>query len=244
VSAVSRQASSTRLAAVLVLALVLGLGGCGRTSRSARSVVDAALARTEAAGSAHFVTEWSVIGGTSSEALGSVNFARSQLAYTLYGVASGNGSEDVRQIGHALYHKFVLAPTNPASPGGVVSHLGLSHWEVQGTNQPVTAPMGPLGALLRTEGVAVVGSAELSGVKTTAYRVSVPGSALSGVHEEPYFIYVWLDNKGRIYNMSAKEVQTGTKGPKAPLRTSISTTLADFGAPVDVQVPVGARTMR
>jgi hypothetical protein len=91
--------------------------------------------------------------------------------------------------------------------------------------------------------VTVVGRAALSGVRTTEYRVSIPGSALPGMYVEPYLIYVWLDKKGRIRNMLAREVETGIKGRAAPLSISVSTTLSDFGAPVHVQAPADARAV-
>jgi glyoxylate carboligase len=125
-----------------------------------------------------------------------------------------------------------------------MGYLGLSHWELQRTDQPVTVPFVPLGALSRNNGVTVVGRAVLAGVSTTEYRVSVPASAVPGMHIEPYVAYVWLDKKGRIRNMLARWVGTGTKGREAPLTTSVSTTLSDFGAPVRVQAPAGARALR
>jgi hypothetical protein len=166
------------------------------------------------------------------------------LTLRLSGGAPGKEQEEVLQVGHTLYHKFIVPPTSAALPGGVVGYLGLSRWEVQHTDQPVTAFVGLLGAVSGKDPVAVVGRGTVLGTSTTEYRSSIPGSRFSGMHLEPYYLDLWLDHEGRVRRAWSSEVETGIKGRKAPLRFTVSTTFSDFGAPVHVQAPSGAGTPR
>jgi len=224
----------------------VGLAGCGTTTSPARSAVDASLARTEAAGSARFVTINTVVGSATSTTIGWVDFTRSQLRLVRYdGLPSSVTAQyEVRQLGHTLYHRFILVPTKLASPGGVVGYLGLSRWDVQHTDQPVTASIVPLGWFSGADRVTVIGRATVSGTGTMEYRVRVPGSTFSRAHLEPFYLYLWLDHEGRIRRASCSEVETGLNGRRGPLQLTISTTLSDFGAPGHVQAPPHAPTPR
>jgi hypothetical protein len=176
--------------------------------------------------------------------VGWVNFAHSQLTMVTYrGTPSlSTEREDVRQVGHAVYHKFVVAvPKGAALPkdaagGGVLAYLDLSRWDVQRTDQPVAAQALPLGAFSGAGSVNVVGSATVSGVSTTEYRVAMPGRTLSGTKLEPFTVDIWLDHQGRVRRTWSSEVET-SKWRSGTLRFTIMTTLSDFGAPVHVQTP-------
>ena len=244
--------------AAVLLALVLA--ACGSPSASKASGSDAALLRiknaverTEAAGTAHLVTD-SVTKTASSQGSGSksqqshlttvgdIEFAGPDLALsttTQSGSTSPSGATAI-YVGKHLY-------LNASPPGGP--------W----VKEPYREPYPYLGAVqaealtAATGPVTVVGTRDLDGRTTTEYSIPMPGSTttepLTNDNNQPYteeiriapfVLSVLLDADGRIVRTQATLVATVSGTPHAAVEQT-TTNLSDFGEAVHIAAP--ARTL-
>lgn len=235
----------------LVLLLALLVAACGSSTASNSRGSDAALLRvqnavqrTEAAGTAHLVTN-SIDSGKGSNSVthltivGDIRFAGPDLSLTTT-VQSPNSSparpETQVCIGTNLY---IGISSNPDS------------W-VRGTCHQPYAYLGavPTKALTTTQGpVTVVGVRQVDGERATEYLVPMPGSTQSvaatnsnnqpykiRVSAKPFVLSLWLDAAGRIVQTQATVTTTSSRqGGSSVERTT--TTLSDFGKVVHIVAP-------
>jgi hypothetical protein len=253
--------------ALLVPALLLAACGSSGTvatpgPTTALSTVHRAVARTEAAGTAHLVQSTltrSTLGGTSTEpvsgtslsVVGDIRFAgpdlsatttsRSMLPSPSSGSVPGPQSSSTTTTSRSVWlgpHLYQEVPPGPV-------------W----TELPVRTPISFLGIVpthfLETAPgpVTDVGHREIDGQVTTEYLVPVPRSEhdvpLTDSHDHPYTarfttdpftLAVWLDGAGRIVRTSGSEVVTSPR-PSGKERQTTTVTLSAFGEPVHIVAP-------
>jgi hypothetical protein len=233
----------------LLLALLLAACGSSNISNSASS--DAALMRirnavqrTEAAGTAHLVTDSldSGVGSSSANHLtivGDIRFAGPDLSLTST-VQTQNSSASPPEmqvcIGTSLY---LNASSNPGD------------W-VRGTCHQPYAYLGvvPTKALMATEGpVTEVRVQEQDGERTTEYMVPIPASvqSVAATHSNnqpykirisvaPFVLSVWLDGAGRIVRTQGTLRATSSRKSGSSVQRT-TTTLSDFGKVVHIVAP-------
>jgi len=213
------------------------------------------VARTEAAGTAHFVADSDTSSSTGREpaqritAVGDIRFAGPDLSLTttIRSVPPPSGSSTAS----------ATASTTLAIYLGRHLYLGFPPPRSTWTETTVPTPYPYLGAvttqvLQHTNGpVTVVGHRQVDGRATTEYHVPVPASVQTN-HESdahnrpfdghisfaPFVLFVWLDSAGRIVRTSATVVASTSQRP-GTVREVATTTLSAFGEPVHVVAPTG-----
>ncbi len=239
-------------------ALAVLVAGCGSSaavhgsgSADALRRIHAAVGRTEAAGSAQLVSITDSHGGSGGVAsrstagqayhlasIGHISFAGPDLVVTRT-VTSANGTSPTTS---AIYLGNTLYLNSSSRPGGWVRtnvHQGYAY-------------LGPVqtSALTTTTGpVTVAGSGVVGGQPATKYLVPIPASTQTVpltssknqpyddiIHIAPFVLSVWLDRAGRIVRTQATQVATSPQSPKGVVESS-TTTLSDFGVPVQITAP-------
>lgn len=194
------------------------------------SPVASAVARTEAARTAHFVVltgQGSPYQVVATAKVGEVDFAHEALAMTLYsGTPSAKTrAAEVRQIGLVKYEHVTK---------GILDSVG---WSKTRAARQLIDLQFPLDAVPAGARAVVVGHGRADGAVTTEYRLSEGASKLDSTRVPPHDLYLWLDSRGRIRRAQQAEVETGFPGHPGRLRFWMSMTFSDFGAPVAVRVP-------
>ena len=253
--------------ALLSAAALAACGASGTTAPTAPATalarIHQAVARTEAAGTAHLAEETdtrSTLGGTSTHPLsadslrmvGALRFpgpdaelmttSRSRLPSATPGTSSTTTSTSSSRSIYLGRHLYMGVP-----PGPVWNELPFrspfTYLGVVPTRFLATAP-GP---------VTVAGHPEIDGRATTEYLVPVPRS----VHEvpltdssnrpstarfttAPFTLAVWLDDAGRIVRSSGAVVVTSSR-PAGTVREVTTTSLSAFGEPVHIVAPAVVR---
>jgi hypothetical protein len=241
------------------LALLLGLflAACGSSNGSsspntaaARSRVRDAIQRTEAAGTAHLVTDvnsrtsfgqHSASKAAESDVtiVGDIRFAGPDVSTTTTNRLGGSSSIYRGKEIHIGSKIYIQQP----GPG--------NEWVLTPERQPFTL-FGRVvtKALATAQGpVTTVGQKEVDGQATTEYLVHVPdslqvtrlskpinGQYLQRYRTEPYVIYVWLDGAGRIVRGKSTLFSTISDEPGSSDETII-TTLSKFGEAVHIEAP-------
>jgi hypothetical protein len=255
----------------VVLLSAVGLTACSSPSSTAPpgsaaalSRIRQAVARTEAAGTAHLVeasdSRWTP-GGTSTQPVsedhlgevGDIRFVGPDLALTttsrstLPSSASSSTSPDAPS-------------TTTTSSSSQSIYLGRRHYvrvppEPAWHEVPVHAPFAYLGAvttrfLETAQGpVTEEGHHEIDGRATTEFLVAVPRSVqrlpLTDSYNHPYTarlitapftLAVWLDAAGRIVRTEGAEVVTSSRST-GRARELLTATLSAFGEPVHIVAP-------
>ncbi len=264
-----REQRRTAAAAVPIALLGLVAAACGSSSAApttttsvARARVLAAVARTEAAGTAHMTVV------AQSHQTDGTGVLQSDVS------ANITTTGDVRFVGPEVALVITTASTVP-SPGGAPTsspstetahfvQIGRRSYEGAGAppvswiRRSATAPYPLLQVLgvgaLRSPSGAVTsrGSAMIDGERTSVYRIDVPdgtetqhdsGSAGQVRHmsSAPYTLTVWLDPDGRIVRASSSVVTilspTSESGGTTTVRQTQTATLDAFGAPVHIAAP-------
>ncbi len=207
-----------RLAALGVTVAALVVSGCGSTR--AQDAVASAIAKTEAAGSAHFA-----IGSNRGE----VDFADGELEMVRYragGPPPGRGRVYMKvvEVGYMAFSRLY------------VPLLDKEGWTAQRVPRRLNDLQFPLQLHLGSQ-VRAEGRTTILGTATTQYAVRMPGGTAYGVRVLPYSLHLWLDGSGRIRKASQTVVETGLPGSAEPKRFSSSIVFSDFGAPVHIRVP-------
>ncbi len=244
---------------------ILLVAACGGPGSSAPTSVPLALARirqavarTEAAGTAHLVETSdtrSALGATSAQPI-------TEVALTVVG--------DIRFAGPDLSLTTTSRSVLPAQTSNTVGtsssltiyvgrhlYLGIPPGP-QWAEAPYRTPYAYLGAVttrtLETARgpVTDVGSREVDGQPATGYLVPVPSSVgtvpLTDSHNQPYTerftfapftLSVWLDGTGRIVRTSGTVVVTSSKDA-GTVREETTTILSAFGEPVHIVAPAVA----
>jgi len=259
--AASRLAGLSLVPAVLLAACGSSGGAPAAGASAALTSIHRAVARTEAAGTAHLVQSdetRSTTGGTSTGAVsedslsmvGDIRFAGPDLSLTTTSrsnLSSSTGtpsnsttttsSRSVYLDGHLYMAAGQGAVWNELAVRTPFPYLGIV------TTHFLATATGP---------VTDAGHREIDGRATTEYLVPVPGSvrsvALTDSHNRPYTarfttapftLAVWLDGAGRIVRTSGAEVVTSPE-PTGTVRATTTVTLSAFGEPVHIVAP--ART--
>ena len=235
-------------------------------SAAALARIHQAVARTEAAGTAHLVDvsdTRSTLGGTSTHpasedsltVVGDLRFAGPDLSLTT--------------TSRSTLPATSTAPGAPSTTTSTTSsqsiylgrHLYVRPLPGPGWNElPVRTPYAYLGAVparfLETAHgpVTDAGRHEIDGRATTEYLVPVPRSEydakLTDSHNRaytarfttaPFTLSVWLDGTGRIVRTSGTEVITSER-PRGTVHETVSASLSAFGEPVHIVAP--ATTIR
>jgi hypothetical protein len=231
----------------LVGLLLASCGSSSATNSSGSSTalrrINAAVGRTEAAGSAHLetVVDTSRLSSTGSSASGAADHLTSVGDIRFDGpdvkttVQSGNPA--ISPITTAIYigsNQYTNASSDPhvwvrVSYRQRYPYLGA----VQTT--ALTTTTGP---------VTMAGSGEVDGQPATEYLVPLPGLTKTvansknqphgvHIHVAPFVLSVWLDRAGRILRTQATEEITGSQASVE----RITTTLSNFGEAVQISAP-------
>ena len=233
----------------LVATLVTASASAGASPVSVHSPsvlarIRASVARTERAGTAHFVTKVSASplsrpGSVQHlTTVGDIQFSRPNVSLVT-SVASPSSTPSLKTaqiyLGKALYIRYL-------NPEGAPS----SHWShgVSGHFYPYLGAVEPA-ALVHAQGpVKTVGINVIDGHPATEYAVAVPaitdslavpGSKTQYIEVRPFILDVWLNRSGVIVCTSATQIATGN-GSIVSGRTVI--TLSGFGEPVHISAPV------
>jgi len=242
----------------LVGLLLAGCGSSSTTNSSGSSTalrrINAAVGRTEAAGTAHLVTvavtsrpsgSNSSAGGAATHltAVGDIRFAGPEVKVTT-SVQSGKPAAATNPT--AIYigsHTYLNVSSDPNSWVRAPYHQNYPYaylGAVQAT--ALTTTKGP---------VTVAGTDQVDGQPATKYLVPIPRTtrtvALTNSENKPYNEYfrttpfvlsVWLDGDGRIVRTQATQTITTSEASwRGRAVESSTTTLSDFGEPVQITAP-------
>jgi hypothetical protein len=204
--------------------------------------VEAAVARTEAAGSAQFaltattsgrasnnapIPGGSTLGSGATSITGMVNFAADEVTMTIYNGPPGHSAKtaEVRVLGRIEYQGPV--PPNRTGPDmwykSVRPHV-LEQFDF------VFVPLSQ-----KHIAVSQAGTTTLQGTPSTVYDVHIAAAKLDGVKAPLYVIRVWLDGQGRI-----RQASTTRPAANTPQDITQTVSFSDFGVPVSVTAPTPA----
>ena len=241
-----RRSSGWLPAALIVIAGVLA--PCGSASATSSGAISPALARirssvghTEAAGSAHFVTQavtgLTVNGRTKPtqhiSTTGDVQFDGARVSLTTQVMTPGStpppASEQIA-IGKTYYVRE--GPSAKWSKGKTKQ------------NYPFLGVLEPAGLVSARGPVRMVGPKVMGGQPSTEYALAMaaethalkePGGKTTTLRIRPYVLNIWLDGKGRI--VATRATVSTSEGLEESVRSTTTTHLSDFGEPLDIKAP-------
>ncbi|MGO8870220.1 MAG: hypothetical protein ACLQPH_02260 [Acidimicrobiales bacterium] len=237
--------------------------GSSAGTQTGAGAVLTAYTQTVAAGSARISLDENVsTGGTNRtiSADGRIDFASQNLAMDL--TIPSLGSLSIRVIPPELYLQAPGALQSELPPGKswlsidldtlTTSQYGASLSELSDSSQQSTQILSYLEAV-SSNGITEVGPATIRGVPTTEYRATVDltkAAALkdaraqaalqrieSELHTTSFPVQVWLDDQGRVAQMSYQITVPASSATSSATSVSITVGFYDFGTPVTVTAP-------